>query len=63
MGSPGMYKGTGAVTRSCRRESRKILAKVRALLLSQDLRERGKIHQDKAFSGSQSSLGKPKLTG
>lgn len=58
-----MYKGTGAVTRSYRGESRKILGKVRALLLSQDFRERGKIHQDKAFSGLQSSLGKPKLTG
>ena len=57
-----MDGGTDAATRSCGGDSRKILGKVRDLLLSQDLRERGKIHQDKALSRLQSSLGKPKPT-
>ena len=57
-----MDGGIDSAIRSCGGDSRKILGKVRALLLSQDLRGRGKIHQDKALSRLQSSLGKLKPT-
>lgn len=44
-------------------ESRKVLRKVKALILSQELKERGKIHKEEALSPSQSSLGQPEPTG